>query len=33
CDWRGAPLHGDSDGRVIAAGDPALIPEILDRIG
>ncbi|MDB5717531.1 MAG: histidinol-phosphate phosphatase [Sphingomonas bacterium] len=33
CDWRGAPLDGDSDGRVIAAGDPALIPEILDRIG
>jgi fructose-1,6-bisphosphatase/inositol monophosphatase family enzyme len=26
-DWAGAPLHPGSDGRVIALGDPRLLPE------
>ena len=25
-DWKGAPLHPDGDGRVLAVGDPALLP-------
>ena len=25
-DWNGAPLHPDGDGRVLAVGDPALLP-------
>ena len=29
CDWRGAPLDAASDGRVIAAGDPAIVDEVL----
>ena len=29
CDWRGDALGASSDGRVIAAGDPRLIDEIL----
>lgn len=29
CDWQGAPLSGDSIGRVIALGDPSLLDHIL----
>jgi len=29
CDWAGKPLGRDSDGKVIAAGDPALIDQAL----
>ncbi len=29
CDWSGAPLAQGSDGRVIAVGDAALLPEVL----
>ncbi len=28
-DWSGAPLRADGDGRVLAVGDPALLPAIL----
>lgn len=31
-DWQGRALHRDSDGRVIAAGDPALFDQVLDRL-
>lgn len=31
-DWSGQPLNPISDGRVIAAGDPALIPQIAERL-
>jgi len=27
-DWAGRPLHLDSDGTVLAVGDPALLPEV-----
>ena len=33
CDWRGAPLTADSDGRVIAAGDAALVDPVLALLG
>jgi fructose-1,6-bisphosphatase/inositol monophosphatase family enzyme len=29
CDWTGAPLSAESDGRVIAAGDAALVEPTL----
>lgn len=29
CDWTGAPLSAESDGRVIAAGDAALVEPVL----
>lgn len=32
CDWSGNPLTSDSDGRVIAAGDPARIDDILEAL-
>ena len=32
CDWHGARLGSDSDGHVVAAGDPALIDAVLDRL-
>ncbi len=28
-DWAGAPLRRDGDGRVVAAGDPALLPAVV----
>ena len=31
-DWQGAPLGQDSDGQVIAAGDAALIDQVLERL-
>jgi histidinol phosphatase-like enzyme (inositol monophosphatase family) len=33
CDWGGAPLTGESDGHVVAAGDPGLIDAVLARLG
>lgn len=33
CDWHGARLDAGSDGHVVAAGDPALIEAVLDRLG
>jgi len=33
CDWRGKPLSAASDGRVIAAGDAALVDQILPLLG
>lgn len=33
CDWRGQSLSAGSDGRVIAAGDAAMIPQVLDLLG
>jgi inositol-phosphate phosphatase/L-galactose 1-phosphate phosphatase/histidinol-phosphatase len=33
CDWRGAPLNRDSAGRVIAAGDPALVEAAIRALG
>ena len=32
-DWSGAPLVEDSDGRVIAVGDPALLDQVLPLLG
>ncbi|MEN3745906.1 histidinol-phosphatase [Sphingomonas sp. HF-S3] len=32
CDWAGDPLHADSIGEVIAAGDPARVEEILETL-
>ncbi|GAA4770515.1 inositol monophosphatase family protein [Stakelama sediminis] len=32
CDWSGDPLHGDSKGEVIAAGDAARIDDILEAL-
>ncbi len=32
-DWRGRPLDRESDGRVIAAGDPSLIDTVLTHLG
>src|SRR4029077_3859501 len=33
CDWAGRALNGDSDGRVIALGDEAMLDEVLARLG
>ena len=33
CDWHGARLDAESDGRVIAASDPVLIEAVLDALG
>jgi histidinol phosphatase-like enzyme (inositol monophosphatase family) len=30
CDWRGEPLDADSNGDVIACGDPARVEEVVD---
>lgn len=32
CDWAGEPLHAQSAGQVIAAGDPARIEEIVETL-
>lgn len=32
CDWTGEPLDRDSDGRVIAMGDPARMDDILEAL-
>ena len=31
-DWTGAPLDQGSDGRVVAVGDPALLPQVLELL-
>jgi inositol-phosphate phosphatase/L-galactose 1-phosphate phosphatase/histidinol-phosphatase len=33
CDWNGRALDADSDGRVIAVGDPGLMAEVLGLVG
>lgn len=32
CDWQGDPLHAESNGEVIAAGDPARVEDILEAL-
>lgn len=32
CDWAGEPLRADSDGRVIAIGDPARLDDVLEGL-
>lgn len=32
CDWQGEPLNKDSDGRVIALGDPARLDDVLEAL-
>jgi inositol-phosphate phosphatase / L-galactose 1-phosphate phosphatase / histidinol-phosphatase len=32
CDWTGEPLHAQSDGQVIALGDPARLDDVLDAL-
>ena len=33
CDWNGDMLNADSDGRVIALGDPARLDDVLEALG
>jgi inositol-phosphate phosphatase/L-galactose 1-phosphate phosphatase/histidinol-phosphatase len=33
CDWQGRPLTSESDGRVVAAGNPELIEAVLETLG
>jgi histidinol phosphatase-like enzyme (inositol monophosphatase family) len=32
CDWNGEPLHADSDGHVLALGDPARLDDVLEAM-
>jgi histidinol phosphatase-like enzyme (inositol monophosphatase family) len=32
CDWRGEPLHADSDGHVLALGDPARLEDVVEAL-
>ncbi len=32
CDWNGEPLTADSDGRVLALGDPARLEDVLEAM-
>ncbi|PAL21677.1 histidinol-phosphatase [Sphingopyxis sp. GW247-27LB] len=32
CDWNGEPLHADSDGHVIALGDPARLEDVIEGL-
>ena len=32
-DWRGRPVGLESDGRIVAAGDPALLPAAIEALG
>jgi histidinol phosphatase-like enzyme (inositol monophosphatase family) len=32
CDWNGDPLHADSDGHVIALGDPARLEDVIEGL-
>ena len=32
CDWNGEPLHADSDGHVLAIGDPARMEDAVDAL-
>ena len=31
-DWSGDPLHGGSDGHVVAVGDPARLDDVLEAL-
>jgi len=33
CDWNGDPLHGGSEGHVLALGDPARLDDVLEAMG
>ena len=33
CDWNGEPLHGGSQGHVLALGDPARLEDVLEAMG
>ena len=33
CDWNGDPLHAESDGHVLALGDPARLDDVLEAMG
>lgn len=33
CDWNGDPLHGGSEGHVLALGDPARLDDVLEALG
>jgi inositol-phosphate phosphatase/L-galactose 1-phosphate phosphatase/histidinol-phosphatase len=33
CDWNGDPLHGGSEGHVLALGDPARLEDVLAALG
>ncbi len=32
CDWTGEPLHAESDGHIIALGDPARLDDVLESL-
>jgi inositol-phosphate phosphatase / L-galactose 1-phosphate phosphatase / histidinol-phosphatase len=32
CDWRGEPLHGASDGHILALGDPARLDDVVEAL-
>ena len=32
-DWQGNPLDADSDGRVLALGEPARLDDVLEALG
>ena len=32
CDWRGEPLHAESDGNALAIGDPARLEDVLEAM-
>ena len=32
CDWNGDPLHANSEGHVLAIGDPARTEEVLEAL-
>ncbi|ALC14539.1 histidinol-phosphatase [Sphingopyxis sp. 113P3] len=32
CDWNGEPLHAESDGHVIALGDPARLEDVIEGL-
>ncbi|PQM29033.1 histidinol-phosphatase [Sphingopyxis lindanitolerans] len=32
CDWNGEPLHSESDGHVIALGDPARLEDVIEGL-
>lgn len=33
CDWNGEPLHANSEGHVLALGDPARLDDVLEAMG
>lgn len=32
CDWNGGPLHAESDGHVLAIGDPARLEDVIEAL-